>query len=85
MSGYRINFHAKGDAEAIGLPKDAFVALVEALTEAARDPWAVTFPEDAVGDPAFRWAPFDRGLGVVHVRVDEGARTVTVHGITWIG
>lgn len=85
MSGCRIQFHAKGDAEAIGLPENAFVALVEALTEAARDPWTTTRPEDATADPVFRWAPFDRGLGVVYVRVDEDARTVTVHGVTWIG
>jgi hypothetical protein len=85
VSGYRIHFHAKGDAEAMGLPEDAFLALTEALTDVLRDPWAATRLEDASVDPAFRWTPFGLGLGIVHVRIDDQARTVTVHGITWIG
>lgn len=82
---YRVEFHAKGDDEARGLPPAAFAALFDRLVAVARDPWANSGPEDATGDPAFRWAPFDTDLGVVHFLIDDRSRVIRVHGVAWTG
>lgn len=85
MSPYRVEFHAKGDAEARGLPEPAFVALFETLVAVSRDPWARSRPEDSTGDPEFRWTSFDHDLGVVHFLINERSRVIRVHGVTWTG
>lgn len=85
MSGYRVEFHAKADAETVGLPEDAFIHLIDALAEAARDPWANSREDRVFNDPAFRWVPFDRGLGVIQFIIDEPQQTLRVHSITWTG
>jgi hypothetical protein len=82
---YRVEFHAKGDDEARGLPEPAFVALFETLVAVSRDPWATSGPEDSMGDPAFRWVSFDRDLGVVHFMINDDSRVIRVHGVTWTG
>jgi hypothetical protein len=85
VNPYRVEFHAKGDAEAQGLPSGAFVALFEKLVAVSRDPWARSGPEDSTDDPAFRWASFDRDLGVVHFLINDVDRVIRVHGVTWTG
>lgn len=85
MTPYRVEFHAKGAAETIGLPAAAFTALYEELTTIARDPWRRTSPEDLLDDQTFRWTSFGNGLGVVYVMVDDQTRVVRVHGVTWTG
>jgi hypothetical protein len=85
VKAYRVEFHAKGDDEAYGLPKDAFVALFETLVAVSRDPWANSREDSLVGDPTYRWVPFGDGHGIVQIRVDEDKRVVRVHGVTWTG
>lgn len=85
MTPYKVEFHAKGDAETQGLPDEAFLALVQALTVAARDPWANSRPDDPGGDRALRWMPFDAGRGVAQFRVDDDRGLVRVYGVTWVG
>lgn len=85
MSPYETVFHAKGAAEVRGLPERPSKALYDALVAVCRDPWGQTVEDPAEGDAAFRFALFDDGDGVVQVRIDDQARTVTVHGVTWLG
>lgn len=82
---YRVEFHAKGDAELRGLPSKPFEVLVAALVEVKPDPWGRSQPDPFYGDPAFRWASFDHGLGVVHFFIDEPEEVLRVHGVTWLG
>lgn len=85
MNPYETVFHAKGATEVRGLPERPSKALYDALVAISRDPWGQTMEDPAERDGAFRFALFDDGDGVVHVRVDDQARTVTVHGVTWLG
>lgn len=85
MSAFETVFHAKAAAEVRGLPERAGKALWDVLVAVARAPWDVTRQDPLADDEAFRFVLFDDGDGVVHVHVDEQARTVTVHGVTWIG
>lgn len=85
MSAYRVEFHAKGDDETLGLPEAPFTALFDVLVAVSRDPWRLSKRDARMGDESFRWAPFDRGLGAVHIKVEDVARVVRVHGITWTG
>ncbi|TDB83370.1 hypothetical protein E1264_28665 [Actinomadura sp. KC216] len=85
MNPYKLVFHAKAHAETNGLPERPFTALYETLTAVIRDPWHETRPDPLESDEAYRYALFDGGDGVAHLRVDDQARTVTVHGVTWIG
>lgn len=85
MTPYKPVWHAKGAQEAKGLLGRPGQALFEVLTAIIRDPWGTTNEDQFEGDPTFRWAPFDQGLGAVHVRVDDQAHTVTIHGVSWIG
>jgi hypothetical protein len=85
VSAYRVEFHAKGDAETVGLPESAFTPLFETLVAVSRDPWGLSRPDPRMGDESFRWVPFDDGLGAVHVKIDEARRVVRVHGVTWTG
>jgi hypothetical protein len=82
---HEVVFHAKAATEVRGLPERAGVALWETLVAASREPWAETMPDPLMDDPAFRFALFDGGDGVVHVRVSDGDRLVVVHSVTWIG
>lgn len=54
---YRVVFHAKADAETIGLPAEAFTALIHALAAVSREPLdpATTL---ATADPHVRRATF---------------------------
>jgi hypothetical protein len=85
VSAYEVVFHAKAATEVRGLPERPGKALYDTLTTVRRDPWAATLPDLLLDDEAFRFVLFDDGDGVVHLRIDDAARTVTVHGITWIG
>ena len=85
MNPYQGSFHAKGDVEVRGLPERPSKALYDTLIRICRDPWGETEEDPAEGDRTFRLALFDDGDGIVHVRVDDYARTVTVHGVTWVG
>ena len=85
MTPYEVVFHAKGAVEVRGIPERPGKALYEVLVAICRNPWGQTREDPAKGDRAFRLALFDDGDGIVHVRVDDQARTVTVHGITWLG
>lgn len=85
MSAYRTVFHAKAAVEVRGLPERAGKALWDTLVTVARDPWQETSPDPGTGDDSFRFVLFDDGDGIVHILVDDQARTVTVHGVTWIG
>jgi hypothetical protein len=82
---YEVVFHAKAATEVQGLPQRAGVALWEALVAISRAPWAETHPDRMIEDPGFRFALFDDGDGVVHVRVSDGDRVVVVHSVTWVG
>ncbi|WP_329521086.1 hypothetical protein [Spirillospora sp. NBC_01491] len=85
MSGYEVAFHAKAAAEVQGLPERPYKALYDVLVNLPRDPWGHTYPDRLVDDPAYRFALFDDGDGVAHVRIDEASCRVVVHGVTWIG
>ncbi|GAA3957144.1 hypothetical protein GCM10023085_44580 [Actinomadura viridis] len=85
MSAYEPVWHAKGAAEVRGLPERAGKALWDTLVAVLRDPWGQTQADRSENDEAFRFALFDLGDGVVHIRIDDQARTVTVHGVTWLG
>lgn len=85
MSAYQVAFHAKAATEVRGLPERAGKALWDTLVAVTRNPWAATSPDPLMGDEAFRFVLFDDGDGIVHILVDDQARTVTVHGVTWLG
>jgi hypothetical protein len=85
VSVYKVVFHAKAATEVRGLPERASVALYDTLVAVSRDPWGQTQPDRLEDDPAFRFALFDHGDGAVHVRVDDDARVVRVHSVTWVG
>jgi hypothetical protein len=85
VSAYRVEFHAKGDAETIGLPAEAYVALYETLVAVSREPWVRSESDALMGDSSFRWAPFGKGLGVVHFKIDEDDHVLRIHGVTWTG
>lgn len=76
-------FHAKADAETIGLPTEAFTALIETLAAVSRDPYdqAVTFPGD---EPGIRRAAFAE-FGLCSYHIDEDTRTLRVFDVTWTG
>lgn len=80
---YRVVFHAKADAETLGLPAEAFTALIDTLATVSRDPCgqAATFPAD---DPHIRRAAFAE-LGLCSFHIDEDTRTVRVYDVTWTG
>jgi hypothetical protein len=84
VTPYTVEFHAKADAECVGLPDDAFKLLLETLVVVSRDPWATTRQDRPDEAPSFRWAVFG-AAGLVHVTVDDERRVVRVHGISWIG
>lgn len=81
MTSYRVEFHAKGAAETIGLPADAYVALIETLNLVAKNPHdpATTAATD---DPHIREAIFAT-WGLVTFWIDDDAHLVRVHGVTW--
>jgi mRNA-degrading endonuclease RelE of RelBE toxin-antitoxin system len=80
---YRVDFHAKAAAETIGLPAEAFTALIETLAAASRDPYdqAVTHATD---DPHIRRATFAT-FGLCSFHIDEDTRTLRVFDVTWTG
>lgn len=80
---YAAAFTAKADRQTVGLPQDAFVALVDRLVVVRRDPWGVTEP-DIPDELAFRWTSFGE-FGMVSVYVDDARRVVRVHDVTWAG
>lgn len=82
---YRIEYAATADAQLLGLPDDAFVALVDALVKVSRDPVGQSAPERQDGDPAFRWVAFGNGHGLVSFYIDDQRQTVRVYDVTWIG
>lgn len=85
MSAYRQVWHAKASAEVYGLPERPGKALFDVLVGVLRDPWGQTMPDPEEDDEAFRFALFDLGDGIVHIHIDNQARTVTVHGVMWLG
>lgn len=85
MSAYQTVFHAKAATEVRGLPERAGKALWDTLVTISRNPWQSTSPDPLGDTDAFRFVLFDDGDGVAHVFVDEDARTVTVHAVTWLG
>jgi hypothetical protein len=85
VSAYEVAFHAKAAGEVRGLPERPGKALWDTLAAVRRDPWAVTLPDRLVDDEAFRFVLFDDGDGVAHLLINDTTRTVTVHGISWIG
>ncbi|MFE9099759.1 hypothetical protein [Actinomadura geliboluensis] len=85
MSDYQPVFHAKAAVEVRGLPERAGKALWATLASVTRNPWQEASADPLMGDDAFRFVLFDDGDGVAHVWVDEQARTVMVHGVTWNG
>ena len=80
---YRVVFHAKADAETIGLPAEAFTALIEILAVVSRDPYdqAVTLATD---DPHIRRAAFAT-FGLCSFHIDEETRTLRAFDVTWTG
>lgn len=82
---YRVEFAATADAQLQGLPDDAFAALVDVLVKVSRDPWGQSAPERQDDDPAYRWAAYGLGLGLVSFYVDEQHQVVRVYDVTWIG
>jgi hypothetical protein len=82
---YRVEFAATADVQLVGLPDDAFAALVDALVKVVRDPWGQSGQESPDDDPAYRWLAFGTGLGVVLFYLDEPQRIVRVYDVTWIG
>jgi hypothetical protein len=81
---YRVVFHAKADAETIGLPAEAFTALIGTLARVARDPYnqAATLPSEE--GPQVRRAIFGT-FGLCSFHIDEDANTLRVFDVTWTG
>jgi hypothetical protein len=81
---YRIEFAPRAADSTVGLPHGPFKALHALLVDVSRAPRDVTFPD---GPPASssRWAPFDGGLGMVHLEVDDDALAVRVVDVLWVG
>jgi hypothetical protein len=82
VTPYTVEYHAKGAAEIVGLPADAFEHLTRRLVEVARDPWNTT-TQDGPDTPAFRNTRFG-STGLVQVFIDDMTRVVRVHGIVWV-
>ncbi len=82
---YRLEFRPRADKQTIGLPEDAFTALIEVLAVVARDP----FDPDATmstGDVHVRRVSFGaHGDGIATYYVDPGAGLVKVADVTWTG
>lgn len=80
---YTAAFTAKADHETVGLPQEAFVALVDRLAVVCRDPWGAAEP-DFPDQAAFRWTSFAE-FGLASVYIDDVRRVVRVHDVTWTG
>ena len=78
---YQVDFHISGSGQIPGLPAEAFCALIKTLVEVGVDPWATGMPTE---EPVKRQAVFSE-VGLVCYRVDDAAKTVSVHHITWAG
>lgn len=76
---YRLVFHAEADAETIGLPAEAFTALIQTLATVSRDPYdpAATLPTD---DSHIRTATFAT-YGTCSFQIDEDTRTLRVFDV----
>lgn len=85
MSAYQVVFETRAATELNGLPKRPGVALYETLTAVSRDPWALTTEDPLKDDAAFRYVRFDHDDGIVHLRIDDEARTVYVQNLVWLG
>ena len=80
-----MEFAATTNAQLVGLPDDAFAALIDVLVKVSRDPWGQCGAESPADDPAYRWVAFGAGLGVALLYVDEPRRAVRIYDVTWIG
>jgi hypothetical protein len=81
---YAVDFTAKAADQTRGLDPQVYEAMNATLVAIARDPWGQTSPDRLESSPAYRWASFGEA-GWVHVYVDDHARVVRVHDVTWIG
>lgn len=81
---YRIEFIPRAADATVGLPAAPFSALHKVLVDIARDPWPTTFPDQVIEGVSIRWAPFDRGLGMVVLLVVD-QELVRIFDLMWIG
>jgi hypothetical protein len=80
---YRVEFRPAAAQHTIGLPADAFVALVQALAFVSRDPFSEPATL-ATPDVHVRRVTFgDAGLASFYI--DPAAHLVSVFAVTWIG
>jgi hypothetical protein len=82
---YRIEFRERADQQTVGLPDEAFVALIEALGVVSRDPFD---PKTTLGteDIHVRRVAFgNHGEGLASFFIAPEKQIVSVFDVTWTG
>ena len=80
---YRVEFRPAAAEQTIGLPADAFVALIQALGVVSRDPFDETATM-ATPDVHVRRAIFG-GAGMASFYIDPDAQLIRVFTVVWAG
>ncbi len=80
---YRVEFRPSAAEQTIGLPEQAFVALVQALAMVSRDPFdeSVTL---GTADVHVRRVIFG-GSGLASFYIDPAGELVSVFAVLWVG
>jgi hypothetical protein len=80
---YRVEFRPAAAEQTIGLPADAFVALIQALGVVSRDPFdeTATMPTP---DVHVRRVMFGEA-GMASFYIDPAAELIRVFAVVWVG
>jgi hypothetical protein len=81
---YRVGFEGNALVQLIGLPPEAFDAMIERVVDLVDAPWDADLM-DARGSAAYRQIIFGQGLGLLSFRVDDSGELIRIFDITWIG
>lgn len=81
---YQAEFEGDALVQLNGLPEAAFDALVERVVDLVQEPWDATVIPPG-NDPAYRWAVWGAGSGLLSFRVDEAAEEIWIFDLIWIG
>jgi len=81
---YGIRFEGPALAQLDGIPRVAFDALPEPVVDLVDEPWDATAMPPG-NDPAYRWAVFGAGYGLLIFHVDDESEIIRIFDITWIG
>lgn len=80
---YRVEFRPAAAQQTIGLPDDAYLALIQALGAASRDPLDDTVTL-ATPDVHVRRVNFG-GAGLASFYIDPQAKLISVFAVIWAG